>query len=142
MSTQVNVGRQTVLVAERSFTYDDFTSGTAAPMIYLKPGTRILRGFIDITTAFNSQYSDAIEVGDTEGTTDDVDRYLVSTDVSSTGITEFSSLTPVANGVIDTAEAVTIELTSSGTAATAGAGVLHIEYVEDLRTTEYHTYRG
>ena len=140
MTTSVDINRQTVLVAKRDFSYDDFTSGVAKSVIYLKPGTRVLRGFIDVTTAFNSGSSDAIEVGDTE--TPDVDRYLASTDVSVTGLTQFSTLTPVANGVIDTAEAITIELTSSGTAATAGAGVIVVEYVEEERQTEYHAYRG
>lgn len=140
MATSIDVNRQTVLVAERAFTYDDFTSGTAAAMIYLKPGTRILRGFLDVTTAFASQYSDEISVGDTEGV-DDVDRYLVATDVTSTGLTSFS-LPPISDGVVDTAEAVTMTWTGSGTATTAGAGTLQIEYTEAERSTEYHTYRG
>lgn len=140
MTTSVNINRQTRLVAERAFDYTDLTSAVAKPLIYLKPGTRILSGFLDITTAFNSTSTDTIDVGDTEGT-DDTDRYTANpVNVHTTGLTALDA--PVANGIIDTAEAVTILWTSGGGTPTAGAGVLHIEYIEDQRSTEYHTYRG
>jgi hypothetical protein len=140
MTTEVNTLRQSVLYAERSFTYDDFTSGEAKPVIYLKPNTRILRGFLDITTAFNSGSSDSMTVGDTEGV-DDVDRYLGATDVSSTGLTALTA-PPIADGVIGTPEAVTITWTGGGDAPTAGAGTIAIEYIEVGRQTEIHPYRG
>lgn len=144
MTTSVNVNRQTVLVAEREFSYDDFTSATAKAMIYLKPGTRILRGYVDVTTAFNSSSADAITVGDTVA--DDVDRYATVSDAQATGITAFGARTTGTTGVpsqtITTSEAVTMTWTGTGTAPTAGAGLLYIEYVEDARQTEFHTYRG
>ena len=145
MTTTVNINRQTVLHAERDFSYDDFTSGTAKAMIYLPPGARILSGFVDVTTAFNSGTSDAIVVGDTEGV-DDVDRYIASCDGQATGVTAFTARTTGTTGVpgqvIGTAEAVTVRLTSVGTARTAGAGKLVITYAVDSRVTEYHAYRG
>lgn len=141
MTTQVNVARQTVLVAEREFDLSDFVSGTPKPLIYLKPGTRVLRGFLDITVPFNSGSSDTISIGDTVGATPDVDKYMDATSVATAGIKDLAKL-PVANGVIDTTEAVTATLTSVGTAATGGAGRLVIEYIEDTRSTEFHTYRG
>lgn len=146
MATAIDVGRQSVLVAKRDFTYDDFTSGTAKAMIYLKPGTTILRGYVDITTAFNSATADAIVVGDTYSSTDDVDRYVSSLDAQATGVTSFSARTTGTTGVpsqeISTAEALTMTWTGTGTAASAGAGTIVIEYIEDERTTEFHTYRG
>jgi hypothetical protein len=138
--SEVNTLRQSVLYADRDFTVADLTSGEAFPAIYLKPGTRILRGFLDITTAFNSGSADTISVGDTEGT-DDVDRYLVATSVASTGLTKFT-LPPLTDAVIGTTEALTITWTGTGTAATAGAGRVAIEYIEENRQTELHTYRG
>lgn len=141
MTTSVNVNRQTVLVAERAFSYDDFTSGTAKAMIYLKPGTTILRGFMDITTAFANGSTATMSVGDTEGV-DDVDRYIVATNVATgeEGIKKFT-IPPVTDGEISTAEAVTMTGTF-GAACTAGAGRLVIEYIESPRVTEYHAYRG
>lgn len=140
MTTNVNTLRQSVLYAERDFTYDDFTSGEAKPMIYLKPNTRILRGFVDVTTAFNSSSADSITVGDTEGV-DDVDRYLTATDAQATGVTSFTAAN-ISDGVIGTPEAVTMTWTGTGDAPTAGAGKLAIEYIEVGRQTEIHPYRG
>jgi hypothetical protein len=136
----IDTRRQSVLYAEQAFTVADLVNGEAVPVIYLKPGTRILRGFLDITTAFDSDTSDAIEVGDTVA--DDVDKYLTSTSVASTGLTALTGI-PANDGAIDTGEALTITWTGTGSpAATAGAGVLTVEYVEDGRQTEVHTYRG
>lgn len=138
-TTNVNVGRQTVLAAKREFTISDLAEGVATPLIYLKPGTRILRGFLDITEAFDSTSTDTIDVGDTE--TPDPDRYTDSPiSVHTTGLTALNA--PKADAVIATAEAITITWESGGGSPTAGAGVLYVEYVEDARTTEFHTYRG
>jgi len=141
MTTQVNVGRQTVLSADRDFTYDDFVSGTAKVMIYLKPSTRILRGWVDITTAFNPSGNCTYTVGDTEGATPDVDRWLTSTNAKATGLTAL--LAPLTDSVIDTAEALTMTVTVASGTVTAGAGKLHIEYIEEgTRTTEFFTRRS
>ena len=137
-ATTVSTGRQSVLSADRSFNYEDFTSGTAKPMIYVRPGTRILRGWVDITTAWNNTSSASMQVGDTEGT-DDVDRWLTATDAKSAALTDL--LAPLKDSVIDTAEAITMTMTVSGT-GNAGAGVLHIEYIEEPRVTELMTVRS
>lgn len=140
MTTQVNVTRQTVLAADREFTYDDFVSGTAKPLIYLKPGTRILRGWVDITTAFNPSGNCTFTVGDTEGATPDVDRWLTSTDAKTAALTAL--LAPLKDSVIDTAEALTMTVTVASGTVTAGAGRVHIEYVEGARSTEFFTRRS
>jgi hypothetical protein len=137
-TTTVSTGRQSVLSADRSFNYEDFTSGVAKPMIYVRPGTRILRGWVDITTAWNNTSSASVTVGDTEGT-DDVDRWLTATDAKSAVLTAL--LAPLKNSVIDTAEAVTMTMTVSGT-GNAGAGVLHIEFIEEPRVTELNPVRS
>ena len=141
--TAINVGRQTVLSAVRTFNYEDFTvdgSGNATiNAIHLKPGTRILRGWLDVTTAWDSGTTATLSVGDTLA--DDVDKYLTATTSKAAGITELDG-TPVADGEISTAEAVTVTLAETGTAATAGEATLFVEYVESPRCTEFHTYRG
>ena len=131
------------LVAEREFDISDLPVGEAKPLIYLKPGTRILRGFVDITTAFNGASGDLLSVGDTLGSVPDVDKYMAATSIDTTGIKALANL-PVADGVIDTTEAVTATRSATGaaTSATLGAGRLVIEYIEDTRSTEFHTYRG
>lgn len=136
MATKVNVTRQTVLTAEREFSFDDFTSGVALPLIHLKPGTRILRGWVDITTPWNSTTA-SLTIGDTEA--NDVDRWKTATDAKVAALSNLNA--PQASSVIGTAEAVTGTVTFTGT-PTAGAGVLHIEYIEQTRSTEFHTVRG
>ena len=140
MTTQVNVTRQTVLTAQREFDFQDFVSGVATPLIYLKPSTRILRGWIDITTAWNSGTSATLSIGDTEGT-DDVDRWLVATNVKASALTPLTA--PQTKSTIHTAEALTGTLTSVGTAPTAGKGVITIEYIEEnTRSSEFMTRRA
>jgi hypothetical protein len=137
-ATTVSTGRQSVLSADRSFNYEDFTSGVTKPMIYVRHGTRILRGWVDITTAWNNTSSASVTVGDTEGT-DDVDRWLAATvSIKAKGLTAL--LAPLNDSVIDTAEAITMTVTTSGT-GNAGAGVLHIEYIEEPRVTELNPVR-
>jgi hypothetical protein len=121
-------GRQTVLTAMQHFTYDDFTSGVATEAVDLPGGAYIISGELVITTAFNSGTSDAMEVGDSGG----VATLLSSTSVASTGRTD---LTPP-DAPLSAKDAVTIELTSVGAAATAGAGFLRVEYVIDGRANE------
>ena len=137
-TTAIDTRRQSVLSADREFNFSDFTSGVAKPLIYVRPGTRILRGWVDITTAWNNTSSASMQVGDTEGT-DDVDRWLTATDAKSAVLTAL--LAPLKDSVIDTPEAITMTMTVSGT-GNAGAGVLHIEYIEEERSTEINPYRG
>lgn len=137
-ATTVSTGRQSVLAARREFNYEDFTSGVAKPMIYVRPGTRILRGWVDITTAWNNTSSASMTVGDTEGT-DDVDRWLTATNAKSAALTAL--LAPLTDSTIETAEAITMTMTVSGT-GNAGAGVLYVEYIEEPRVTELNPVRS
>jgi len=137
--TAINVGRQTVLSAVRTFNYEDFADGVTVAAVHLKPGTRILRGWLDVTTAWDTGTTATLSVGDTLA--DDVDKYLTATNCKATGITELDG-TPVADGEVSTAETVTVTIAAVGTAATQGEATLFVEYVESPRTTEFHTYRG
>ena len=91
-TTAIDTRRQSVLSADREFNYEDFTSGVAKPLIYVRPGTRILRGWVDITTAWNNTSSASMTVGDTEGT-DDVDRWLTDTSAKSAVLTALLACT-------------------------------------------------
>jgi len=137
-TTTIDTRRQSVLSADRDFDFSDFTSGVAKPLIYVRPGTRILRGWVDITTAWTNTSSASVTVGDTVA--DDVDRWLAGTvSLKSKALTAL--LAPLNDSVIDTAEAVTMTVTTSGT-GNAGAGVLHLEYIEEPRVSELQTWRG
>ena len=141
MAITPNINRQTRLVAYVDITYADLVSGSAVNAIHLPAGARVLGGFLDITTAWNSGTSDSLTVGDTVGSTPDVDRYKTATDAQATGLGAL--LGPLTNAVIPSGGAwVTVSITSVGDAATAGAARLQVEYVVDDRVTEYNPYRG
>ena len=122
-------GRQPVLSAKIPFTLSDLTSGEITEAIDLPGGAYIVSGEVVITTAFDSGTSDAIEVGLLGVATDSL---LGSTSIASTGIT---ALVPF-EGALAAANAVTIEWTGAGTAATTGVGFLRLDYVIDGRATD------
>lgn len=145
MTTEVNINRQTVLAASREVDFADFTSGVAKPIIYLRPGTQILRGYLEVTEVWNAAGAVAATIGDTEGT-DDVDRYLTSTSLKTLALTPFTSAafaaTALKDAVIDTAEALTMTVTTASGTNTTGKARVWIEYSESSRVNEVHPYRG
>lgn len=121
-------GRQTVLSAYVDFTYTDLTSGTAAACIDLPGGAVVVGGAVRIDTAFNSGTSDALVVGDA----DTANRYKTSFSIAATGLTAL-----VPDGAPYTARGqVKITWTAVGTAATAGAGTLRVDYIRRGRANE------
>ena len=105
------------LSAFNTYLFSDFVSGTGAEVFKLRLSSTILGGRLSITTAFDSGTSDGIEVGDA---TDD-NRYLVSIDATATGDDDLLG-NLVGYAIVEADRAILVELTSTGTAATAGAG--------------------
>lgn len=145
MTTAVNINRQSVLSAFREVSFDDFTSGTAKNIIALEPGTWILRGYLDVTTAWNSETSDLVTIGDTVGT-DDVDRYITTastTSLQAAARTAFST-PPITSGWITAVnEWLTMTVTSVDGAGELdqGSAIVVIEYINLNRRTEYYPVR-
>lgn len=130
--------RSYVLCVAAEFSYDDFTSGTGLPFCTLPIGARVLGGFVDITTAWDSSVSDTLEIGDST----DPNEYVSALDAQSVATTEFSlsnlfdaagSITPA---IVAATDEILIEITSSGTAATAGAGNAAMFYVDLTKADE------
>lgn len=129
MAITKNTGRQDVLVAHVTVTYDDLTSGSAAEAVDVPPDAIYLRGYVDVKTAWDSNTSDVLDVGDG----DDDDRYTSSQiDISSTGITELDTVSK------QYAEKDTVDLTwtGTGTAPTQGELDLIFEYIVEDRAVE------
>ena len=130
--------RSYVLFVSASFSYDDFTSGVGLPFCTLPIGARVLGGYCDITTAWDSGTSDSLEIGDAT----DPNEYLSALDATSVAITEFSlsNMFDVAGAVtpaiLATTDEILIEITSVGTAATAGAGTAGMIYVDPTKSDE------
>jgi hypothetical protein len=131
--------RSYVLCVAAGFSYDDFTSGTGLPFCTLPIGAYVLGGLLNITTAWNSGTSDGLEIGDSA----DDNRYLASTDAQAVAITELSLVNAfdAAGGgnLFEAAAAsdeVLIEVTSVGTAASAGVGKAVLLYIDPTKADE------
>lgn len=128
MAITFDSDRQYPMVAIVSFTYADLTDATAENLVELPSDAIITGGQLVIDTAFNSATSDTIAVGDT----DTGAAYLSATSVASTGSTAIAgSGTELAAG-----KYVTITWDGTGTAPSAGAGRLIVEYIRNGRSNE------
>ena len=121
--------RQWALVATVDFSFADFVSGVGQVACALPQNAVVTGGAIIIDTAFNGSVSVGAEVGDVGV----VARYLGATSVLSTGLT---ALVPTGYAVENANRDVLIEITEGGTASSAGAGRLQVEYVVEGRATE------
>lgn len=127
MSILQNAGRQYVLLGEVEFTFDDFTgnSGVAIDALEVPAGSTSLRGFIEITTAFDSATSDALDVTLGGVAAAAVDAQVVA-DTALT-ITNVENATQVV---------IQIEWTGVGAIPAVGAGRLVVEYMIGDRANE------
>lgn len=115
-------GRQCSAWATVDFAYTDLTSGTAAAAIKLPIGAVVVGGAVVVKTAFNSGTSDVIVVGDAAT----ANRYLTSTSIASAART---ALVPTGYLTLSTTREVKVTWTADGTAASAGAARLEVEYI-------------
>ncbi|EIK96055.1 hypothetical protein PMM47T1_13885 [Pseudomonas sp. M47T1] len=106
----------------------DFADAATQKIIVLPEGALVTRAFVLVTTAYNSGTTATLSVGDGA----DADRYGSAIDLATVGIKE---LTP--SGFITTAAgAVTATFAQTGTAATAGAARVYVEYVVERKSDE------
>ena len=144
MSTQADLAngeatsRSYLLAVSANFSYDDFTSGTGLPFCTLPVGAYVLGGYVNIATAWDSGTSDSLEIGDST----DPNEYVSALDAQSTGTTRFSlsnmfdaagAATPAITAATDE---ILIEITSAGTAATAGVGSAAMFYFDPTKADE------
>lgn len=129
MSITKNAARQYPLSAEVDFDYADLTSGSAVAAIDVPAGAVIVGGELVVGTAFNSATSDVISIGDGGSAT----RYENAQDVKTA-----AGIWPLTLTGYRYTEADTIDVTwtGAGTAPTAGAGTLRIQYVIENRANE------
>jgi len=126
MAITKETGRQWPLTAKADFAFGDLTDATAVPAIDVPGGAIVTGGQLVITTAFDSATSDTIAIGD--GT----NVYLAATDVSATGTTLFTKGGPKYSAP----DTVDVTWDGTGTAPTAGAGYIIVEYILDGRSNE------
>lgn len=129
MAITKDAGRQYPMTAYVDFTFADLTSGSGIAAIDIPPGATVTGGGLLISTAFDSGTSDTMSIGDSGVTT----RYENAQDVKSAAGFWPLTLTGYKYTVPDT---IDLLWTAVGTAATAGAGRLIVEYIMDNRANE------
>lgn len=129
MSVTLNPGRQEVIAAKIAVGYADIDSDTAGaePVIQVPAGAIVVGGYVNVTEAFDSTTSDALDVGDG----DDDDRYSATPiDLQSTGVTALD----VTGYKYTTQDTIDVEWTAGATGtATAGAFEIVVQYIVDGR---------
>lgn len=123
-------GNQTVqypLVAVIDFTFADLASGVAKKAMSIPLGAIVTGGAVKVTTAWNSGTSAVLDVGG-----DVADDLATDLDLKTAGVKALE--TPYAK--VSTAGNISVTLTAVGTAATAGAATLIVEYVVPGRANE------
>lgn len=117
--------RQGIKVAIADFTFADFVSGTGKAAVKLPQNAIVVAGYLAISTAFDSVTSDTITVGDAAV----ANRYKAGINGQSAALTAL-----VPTGFKTTAAGdVLITWTGVGTAPTAGAGRLVLQYIVTTR---------
>ena len=128
MSNLINFGRQNTKVAVQKFDFSDVPTGTASALkIAVPSGAIVLGGGVQVTTAFNST-TNVIDVGDSGS----ANRFANDLDLKTLGFKPLTTLGLLGSGL----KAVEFTHTSTGAAATAGAGYVVVTYVEPTRADE------
>lgn len=141
MTMQVNINRQSVLVAYVDIDVADIKASGTYNAIWLSSGSRILRGFMDVAVVSDESGTYTVSVGDTVA--DDVDKYLSATNGKSAAMTPLVPVGEAAAAIVPSGGAwVTVTSAAQNGDATAGRIRLQVEYVKDDRITEYEPYRG
>lgn len=123
-----NAGRQSPLVAEVAFTFEDLVSAVAKAAADLPAGATVVGGEVIIDTAWDTGTTDVLDIGDG----DNGSRYANDVNLKATGRTALT-LTGYKYAAADT---VDLTKTAVGTAPTQGAGRLHLHYIISGRASE------
>ncbi len=122
------------LAVSATFSYDDFTSGTGLAFCALPVGSYVTGGFINITTNWNSGTTAVIEVGDST----DPNRYAGQDNLLAAGAEAYAidGVTTHKFAITSALDDILVEVTETGTAATAGVGDICLLYVDMTKYDE------
>lgn len=126
MTISLQSGRQCSAWATVDIAYGDLTSGAAATVMKLPVGAVVVGGAVVVKTAWNSATSDALVVGDSAS----ANRYKSSFSIASAGRT---ALVPTGYQALSTTREIQVTWTGVGTAPSAGAARLEVEYIVPAR---------
>lgn len=126
MAITLNPNRQQSCWATVDISYADLVSGAAQTAIQLPVGAVVVGGAVVVKTAFNSATSDVIVVGDSAS----ANRYRASVSIASAAR---QALTATGYETLSTTRGLQVTWTGSGTAPSAGALRLEVEYIVPSR---------
>lgn len=132
MSITKDANRQDVICAVADFAYTDVTDDTYMPAVDLPLGAIVVGGGLYVTTLFNSATDDKFSIGDQVGSASATKTTYaaLSADVTATGLA--AAIVPT--GVAYTSPAtVGVVWNGTGTAPSAGAGRLIVQYIKQGR---------
>lgn len=132
MAFAKNAGRQYSLVAVQTVDYTGYTSGVALDAVELPIGARVLGVNFYTDTAWNTGTTAAVSVGDSISAT----RFISSQDIKTTGS---ETATTAVGFRYASGGNIRVTITDTGTAPTAGSGVLVVQYVVDGRANTVQT---
>lgn len=112
------------------FTYADVTDDTYMAAVDLPVNAIVVGGNLVVTTLFNSVTDDKFSIGDQIGSASATKTTYaaLSADITATGVA--ATITPTGTKYTDAAT-VGVVWNGTGTAPTAGAGYLRVDYVVD-----------
>lgn len=125
-------GRQHSDILYVEISAEQFAANDNVVEVEVADNSQVIRGFLNVTEAFNAATTDTIKVGDSV----DDDRYLAVSDVKTAGL---KAMTPTGyiHGIGLTPQKLLITRVATGAAATAGKVRVFIETV--ALNKAYHT---
>jgi hypothetical protein len=106
----------------------DFAVSATQPVVVLPEGSLVVRAFVLVTTPYNSATTATLSVGDAVTPA----RYGSGIDLKTAGIKQLTPTGYITPG----AGPVTVTFAQTGTAATAGAARVYVEYVVERKSDE------
>ena len=130
--------RQDELVAHVQFTYADVTDDTYVAAVDVPAGAIVTGGGLAITTLFDSATDDKFSIGDKEGSASATKTTYAALSADVTAAGTWIPIVPTGKKYAS-AGTVGVVWNGSGTAPTAGVGLLVVKYILDKRA---HSAQG
>jgi hypothetical protein len=108
--------------------------GNSVSLGFLPAGAAVIRGGVVVTTAFNAGTSNVLDIGfrnAVDGTSDDTDEYATDLALGTAGVIAADELATAADAYTASGAEVVATPALTGTAATAGSGIVWVEYLVD-----------
>ena len=116
------------LSADIAYTDD----GNEVSLGWVPAGAHIIRGGVVVTTAFNAGTGNVLDLGFRnagDGTADDLDEFATNLALGTEGVISADEMATAGDAVMVSGAEITCSVDLTGTAATAGAGKVWVEYI-------------